>query len=116
MASPKTREEVIEISNRVASEWGIPPALLLACAVAESNLRWDARRPADPARDAEYWPDVSGGVHQQTVRYDPEYRGGENYPGAQEVERILQLQYDVERSSHVAAANLKVKLKQAMGL
>lgn len=116
VANPKTREEVIEISNRVAAEWGIPPVLLLACGIAESNLRWNARRPTDPNKDADYWPDVSGGIHQQTVRYDPEYQGGSAYPGPAETERILQRQYDVERSAHVAAENLKKKLTQVMGL
>ena len=116
MADPKTRDEVIASSNRVADEWGIPRLLLLACGVAESNLRWDARRPTDASQDAAFWPDVSGGVWQQTVRYDPDYSGGENYPGPSEVQRIMEKQYDVERSAHVAAANLKAKLKQAMGL
>lgn len=111
MASPKTRDEVIAISNRVADEWGIPRVLLLACGIAESNLRWDARRPADPSKDADYWPDVSGSVWQQAVRYDPEYQGGSAYPGPSEVERILQRQYDVDRSAQVAAENLKRKFR-----
>lgn len=111
VASPKTRAEVIEISNRVAGEWGISPVLLLACAVAESNLRWDARRPTDASQDASFWPDVSGGPWQQTVLYDPEYQGGNDYPGPAETERILQRQYDVERSAHVAAENLKRKFR-----
>lgn len=111
MADPKTREEVITISNRVAGEWGIPPALLLACGIAESNLRWNARRPTVPSKDADYWPDVSAGVWQQAVRYDPEYQGGSAYPGPAETERILQRQYDVERSAHVAAENLKRKFR-----
>ena len=116
MASPKTREEVIEISGRVAAEWGIPPALLLACGIAESNLRWNARRPTDPSKDEAYWPDLSSGVWQQTIRYDPDYAGGDAYPGPAEVQRIVEKQNDVERSAHVAAENLKAKLKLAMGL
>lgn len=116
MADPKTRDQVVETSNRVADEWGLPRLLLLATGIAESNLRWDARRPVNPADDERYWPDVSAGVWQQAVRYDPEYQGGPGFPGAAEIERILQKQYDVERSSHVAAANLKAKLTKAMGL
>lgn len=111
MTTPKTREEVIAISNKVADEWGIPRALLLACGIAESNLRWNARRPASASLDASYWPDVSAGVWQQAVRYDPEYTGGNAYPGPAETERILQRQYDVERSAHVAAENLKRKFR-----
>lgn len=115
MASPKTRDEVVAISNRTSDALGIPRLLLLACGIAEGNLRWDARRPADPKDDERFWPDVSGGVFQQTIRFDPEYHGGGSYPGPSEVERILQRQYDVERSAHVAAASLKAKLQQVMG-
>lgn len=89
---------------------------MLGCGVAESNLRWDARRPTNPADDERFWADVSGGVWQQTVRYDPEYSGGGMFPGPAEIARILERQYDVERSAHVAASNLKQKLTKVMGL
>lgn len=111
MPDAKTREEVIAISAKVADEWGIPRALLLACGIAESNLRWDARRPVSADQDAAFWPDVSGGAWQQTVLYDPDYAGGQGYPGPAETERILEKQYDVSRSAHVAAANLKRKFR-----
>lgn len=104
-----SRDEVIAISNRAADAAGIPILLLLACGIAEGNLRWNARRPADPADDERYWPDVSGSPWQQAVRYDPDYRGGAAYPGEAEIERVLALQYDVERSARVAAANLSGK-------
>lgn len=109
MAEPKTREQVIEISNRTADANGISRLLLLACGIAEGNLRWNARRPTTPAQDATFWPDVSGGPWQQTVRYDPDYRGGNDYPGPEETARILELQYDAERSANVAARQLKSK-------
>lgn len=109
MADPKTRAEVIAISGVVADEFSIPHALLLGCLIAESNLVWNSRRPTDPSQDAGYWPDVSGGVGQQTVKYDPDYHGGSAYPGPTEVARVLELQYDVKRSAQVAAANLKGK-------
>lgn len=105
----ESREEVVAISNPIADQWGIPRLLLLACGIAESNLRWNARRPTNPARDMQFWPDVSGGVWQQTVLYDPEYAGGSGYPGPGETERILHKQYDVTRAAHVAAGNLKGK-------
>lgn len=108
-ADPKTPAEVIAISHRTADEHGILRVLLLACAVAEGNLVWNARRPKDPANDAAYWPDVSGGPWQQTVRYDPAYRGGDAFPGAAEIERVLALQYDVERAARVAALSLRAK-------
>lgn len=116
MADPKTRAEVIDISNRAADAAGIPRLLLLACGIAEGNLKWNARRPSGPVQDADFWPDVSGGPWQQTVRFDPDYGGGNAYPGPNEIARILELQYDVERSARVAAENLKAKLKQVMGL
>jgi hypothetical protein len=109
VAEPKTRDEVIAIADRIADETGIPRRLLRACGIAEGNLRWNARRPKNPDQDAAFWPDVSGGAWQQTVRYDPDYRGGSAYPGPAEVERILALQYDVERSARVAARQLKGK-------
>lgn len=111
MADPKTREEVIAISNTVADEWRIPRVLLLACGIAEGNLKWNARRPASPAQDAAFWPDVSGGPWQQTVLYDPDYQGGNAYPGPAEVARVLELQYDVTRAAHVAASNLARKFR-----
>lgn len=104
-----TRDELIALSNRTADEYGIPRLLLLACAVAESNLNNDARRPTEEWMDEGYWPDVSGGAWQQTVRYDPDYRGGDDYPGPEEVERVLALQRDPVRSARVAAENLAQK-------
>lgn len=101
--------DMVAISNAAADAAGIPRQLLLACGIAESNLRTDARRPKDPAKDAASWPDVSGGAWQQTVRYDPSYRGGSDYPGPDEVERVLALQYDPVRSAKVAAENLAQK-------
>jgi len=101
--------DLVAISNAAADAAGIPRLLLLACAVAESNLRADARRPADPSKDAAYWPDVSGGAWQQTVRYDPAYKGGSEYPGPDEVTRVLALQFDPVRSAKVAAENLAQK-------
>ena len=101
--------DVVSISNAAADAAGIPRLLLLAAGIAESNLRADARRPKDPAKDASYWPDVSAGVWQQTVRYDPSYTGGSEYPGPEEVERVMALQYDPVRSAKVAAANLAQK-------
>jgi hypothetical protein len=65
-ASGADRSEAI---NAVADRHGLPPRLLVALADAESDRREDAARPSDPARYAEYWPDVSFGPYQQTVRW-----------------------------------------------
>lgn len=103
--------DVVSISNAAADAAGIPRLLLLAAGEAESGLDPFARRPSNPAADERYWPDVSGGVWQQTVRWDPDYHGGSDFPGSAEIERVLQLQYDVERSARIAAANLKAKYR-----
>lgn len=112
-----TQDEVIATSNRVADAVGLPRVLLLACAIAESNLRPDARRPADPAQDAAFWPDVSYGPWQQTVRWSQEYRDwclhdapGHDpnaYPGLDVVEAVFDHYRDVEHAARVAAAQLK---------
>lgn len=104
-----TQDEILEICRSAARAAGIPETLLIACGVAESNLNPKARRPKDPAQDAQYFPDVSGGLFQQTVRYDPAYKGGSDYPGPDEVTRVLNLQFDPERSAKVAAENLAQK-------
>lgn len=104
--------DMLAINNAAADAAGIPRLLLLACGIAEGNLNPNARRPVNPADDARYWPDVSGGVWQQTVRWDPDYHGGAAYPGPEEVARVLALQFDPERSARVAAANLTPKWRQ----
>lgn len=104
-----TQAEILEICRQAAAAAGIPTLLLVACGVAESNLNPAARRPSNPADDPRYWVDVSGGLFQQTVRWDPDYHGGAAYPGEAEIERVLALQYDPARSARIAAANLKPK-------
>lgn len=104
-----TREEIVALIYKVADEVGIPRLLLLATAIAESNLNPNARRPVSAQQDAAYWPDVSGGLMQQTVRYDPDYRGGDEYPGRAMIDQILFAQMDPERSLRVGAKNLNQK-------
>jgi hypothetical protein len=119
MAEPKTRDEVVQISNRVADEVGIPRLLLLGCGIAEGNLKWNARRPTDPSQDERYWPDVSHGVWQQTVRWSEEYRAWytndapghvpDTFPGADVTEAAGVHYYDVEHAARVASRQLKGK-------
>jgi hypothetical protein len=103
------RDEILALIYRIADEYGLPRLLLLGCAIAESNLNPRARRPTSAQQDAAFWPDVSGGLMQQTVRYDPAYRGGSTFPGVAETERVIALQLDPERSLRVGAENLKDK-------
>lgn len=117
MPEPKTRDEVIAISNAVADEVGILRLLLLACGIAESNLKWDARRPSSPDQDEAYWTDVSHGVWQQTVRWSQEYKDWYTndapghppgqFPGADVTEAAGVHYYDVEHAARVAARQLK---------
>ncbi|MCC6179471.1 MAG: hypothetical protein IT305_29530 [Chloroflexi bacterium] len=99
-------ESVVGAALSAAQEAGIPATLLVACAVAESGLDPEARRPADPSDDERFWPDVSFGAWQQTVRWAPEYRGGSAYPGRGEIERVGALYRDVAHAAGVAARNL----------
>lgn len=114
---PKTREEVIAISNATADEVGIPRLLLLACGIAESNLVWDARRPKDPTQDASFWTDVSFGPWQQTVRWSQEYKDWytndapghhpNTFPGTDVVEAVFDHYRDTQHAARVAARQLK---------
>lgn len=102
---------LVDISNRAADAAGIPRILLLACAIAESNMNPRARRPGNASNDERYWPDVSMGAWQQTVRWAAEYRGDGRYPGASDVERIGNLYYDPEYAARVAASSLATKYR-----
>lgn len=107
--------DVVAISNTIADELGIPRVVMLGCAVAESNLDPQARRPRDPAQDRAYWPDVSAGVWQQTVRWSQEYADAGYtgaYPGPAVVERILRLYIDPWHAGRVAAKQIAYWLTQ----
>lgn len=115
---PARRTEVITTIVAVANEHGIPPVALVALGVAESGLDPLARRPANPLKDAEYWPDVSGGLMQAAVRWTKEYQDAGydgSYPGPEATERILRLYYDPEHSLRTAAPLLKHYLQRANG-
>lgn len=105
-------DDTLAIGIAVADELKLPHRLVIGCGIAESNLEADARRPSDPALDQSYWPDVSGGAWQQTIRYDPDYRGGDAYPGQAEVARVYRLQCDAWRAARVAARQLKTHLQE----
>jgi hypothetical protein len=102
-----SRDEVIAVCKRVAEEQAIPPVLLIACAVAESDLGVNPRYPRYSANDSLEWPNVSVGIFHQTIRWAPEYRGGEDYPGAAEVERVEAFYTDTEHAATVAARQLR---------
>ncbi len=56
--------DISDLCNRHADAQSMPPQVLVAGAIAESNLDEHAERDGD-------WPDVSFGLWQQTVRWAP---------------------------------------------
>lgn len=118
-----TREQIIALSNRLADEHGIPRVAMLGCGIAESDLVWNARRPKTPAEDAAYWPDVSMGVWQQTIRWSREYVDWSwdhghpvaELPGADVIKFIGDLYFNPEHAGRVAAPQIKHYLTQENG-
>jgi hypothetical protein len=108
-ASTDYRAGPVAICRRYADDWDLPRELVLGCAIAESDLDALARRPHAAELDAAYWPDVSGGLFQQTVRWSKEYAaagfGGE-YPGPAFTESTLQMYYDMNYAASVAIGQL----------
>jgi hypothetical protein len=112
-----TRDDVIAASHAAADAAGIPRLLLLSAGIAESNLRPDARRPTDPARDAAAWPDCSYGPWQQTARWSEEYHAWiandaplhppGQFPGSDVVEAVFDHYRDLGHAARVAARQLK---------
>lgn len=102
-----SREEMIDEIIQRSEDEGLPWTLLLACGIAESNLNQYARRPTDAALDDEYWPDVSMGAFQQTVRYAAGYTDGDEFPGADVVTTIGNRYYDFEYALEAAVPQLK---------
>ncbi len=107
-------EDLARFIVAVADRAGVPRRALLGLAYAESTWHSDARRPTDPAKDEEFWPDVSGGAFQQTVAFSDELhamgRPWQEYAGPEIVEQILAAYYDPEHAATVAARKLKALL------
>lgn len=72
--------------------------------IAESGLDERARRPPDPADDLLFWPDVSGGVGQQTVKYAIDYGLGDGSSSRANINAVMSvLRTDVTRALDIAA-------------
>lgn len=110
-------EDFARFVVRVADREQVPRRALLGLAFAESGWRSDARRPTDPARDPQFWPDVSGGGFQQTVAFSEELHAlrldHRVYPGPAIVEQILSRYYEPEHAATVAARKLKALLARS---
>jgi len=64
-------EDRSDLINEYGTNYYIPPRLLVALGIAESNLDEHSRRPPYDSQIGEYWPDVSYGCYHQTVAYAP---------------------------------------------
>jgi hypothetical protein len=73
----------------------------LALLLAESNLDEMARRPVRPVDDLAYWPDVSGGIAQQTVRFAPI---GDQSPSRTNIDAVMARLFEVDYALDLAAA------------
>jgi hypothetical protein len=102
-----------------AQETGLAERYLVAAGIAESRLRNSWRRPERPSDDAEFWPDVSEGLLQQTVAWSIEYRemGGDPqvYPGPLPVAAILEKYRDPDHAIDRALPQLVRAYEKAEG-
>jgi hypothetical protein len=96
-------QEGVELStviNVASDRYSIPPQLLTACGIAESDLSAQAAREKT-------WPDVSYSVWQQTVKYAADYGLGDgaNTPTNRALVRQV-LSSDLARAADIAARQL----------
>jgi hypothetical protein len=72
--------------------------------IAESDLDEEDRRPSESVDDRLFWPDVSGGLGQQTVKYAVDYGLGDGSPSRANIDAVMDvLQTDVARALDIAA-------------
>lgn len=124
MSTPEawTRDQLLRRTFEWADALNMPRRMLLGLFRGEAREGPDsidqfARRPEQADEDQASWPDVSGGVGQQTVRWSSEHRdwaiqnstSAEPYPGETEIERVLELYYDAEHAIEMAARDLAGK-------
>lgn len=89
--------DISDLCNAAALRVGLPPRMLVAQAIAESDLRENAGRVS-------VWPDVSFGLWQQTVAYAP---FGDNTASPDNVQRCRErFCTDLVFAANVAAEQL----------
>lgn len=89
--------------NAEAAEQECSARGLVALFIAESNLDEQARRPPSPALDQAYFPDVSFGIAQQTVRYASAYGLGDGTSDPANIAAVEQALYDPTTAIRIAA-------------
>jgi N-acetyl-anhydromuramyl-L-alanine amidase AmpD len=85
-----------DLMNRMADTYNLPPLLLVACAIAESNLDEHAERYGT-------WPDVSFGEFQQTVAFAPI---GDHTGSISNISIVRSGLFDVVQAIEIAAPQL----------
>jgi hypothetical protein len=95
--------DITDQVNGLATAGGFSARGLVALLMAESDLCERARRPADPALDKTYWPDVSMGLGQQTVRYAGAYGLGDGTSDPGNIAEVEMALYVPETAVRIAA-------------
>lgn len=83
--------DITDDINRCAERERCSARGLTALLDAESLLSEVARRPRDPDDDFAYWPDVSGGVGQQTVLYAAGYGLGDGSKTRANIDAVMHI-------------------------
>lgn len=83
--------DISEDVNRCAERERCSARGLVALLDAESLLSEVARRPRDPDYDQQYWPDVSGGLGQQTILYAKGYGLGDGTSSEANISHVMHI-------------------------
>lgn len=117
MAFPRVRgvvtkqgRDIAPLLNQEADRVSCPPRLLTGLCIMESNLDERSRRPLDPAKDFDYWPDVSGALTHQAVAFAPI---GTRQPTRGNIDFVLgYLMDNPDKAIAIAADNIGPKWAQ----
>jgi hypothetical protein len=96
--------DIAPLLNQASDDYGCSARGLLALILGEDDsLKEAARRPPVPALDEAYWPDVSGGVGQQTVLYAKGYGLGDGSSNAGNIATVMEQLFHPEVAIPIAA-------------
>jgi hypothetical protein len=106
VANVVTREgtDITDLVNAAADRESCSARGLLGLFFGEtSSLSETARRPRNPADDLRYWPDVSGGVGQQTILYAAGYGLGNGSSNPDNIAAVMEQLFNPEVAIPIAA-------------